>query len=34
VSQDMFREDLTPYEVPPEDDQLWQAAWTEIKAGA
>jgi spermidine/putrescine transport system substrate-binding protein len=34
VSQDMFREDLTPYELSPEDDQLWQAAWTEIKAGA
>lgn len=34
VSQDMFREDLTPYELRPEDDQLWQAAWTEIKAGA
>jgi spermidine/putrescine transport system substrate-binding protein len=34
VSQDMFREDLTPYELAPEDDQLWQAAWTEIKAGA
>ena len=34
VSQDMFREDLTPYELRPEVDQLWQAAWTEIKAGA
>jgi spermidine/putrescine transport system substrate-binding protein len=34
VSQDMFKEDLTPYELPPEVDQMWQAAWTEIKAGA
>ena len=30
VSQDMFAQDLTPYELPPEVDQLWQAAWTEI----
>jgi spermidine/putrescine transport system substrate-binding protein len=34
VSEEMFKQDLTPYELPPEVDQLWQAAWTEITAGA
>jgi spermidine/putrescine transport system substrate-binding protein len=34
VTEDMFKEDLTPYELPPEVDLLWQQAWTEIKAGA
>lgn len=33
VSEDMLTADLTPYERPPEDDQIWQAAWTEITAG-
>lgn len=30
VSEEMFEQDLTPYELSPEVDQLWQAAWTEI----
>jgi spermidine/putrescine transport system substrate-binding protein len=30
VSQEMFEQDLTPIELAPEVDQLWQAAWTEI----
>ncbi len=34
VTEDMFKKDLTPIEVTPEVDQMWQAAWTEIKAGA
>jgi spermidine/putrescine transport system substrate-binding protein len=34
VTEEMFKQDLTPYELPPETDQLWQAAWTEITAGA
>ena len=34
VSEEMFKQDLTPYELSPEVDQLWQAAWTEITAGA
>ncbi len=34
VSEEMFKQDLTPYELPPDVDQLWQAAWTEITAGA
>ena len=34
VTEQMFKQDLTPYELPPEVDQLWQAAWTEITAGA
>jgi spermidine/putrescine transport system substrate-binding protein len=34
VTEEMFKQDLTPYELPPEVDQLWQAAWTEITAGA
>jgi len=34
VTEDMFKKDLTPYELPPEVDQIWLDAWTEIKAGA
>ena len=34
VTEDMFKKDLTPYELPSEVDQMWLAAWTEIKAGA
>ena len=34
VTEDMFKQDLTPVELEPECDQLWQQAWTEIKAGA
>jgi spermidine/putrescine transport system substrate-binding protein len=34
VTEDMFKKDLTPYELPPEIDQIWLDAWTEIKAGA
>ena len=34
VTEDMFKTDLTPYELPPETDLLWQQAWTEITAGA
>jgi spermidine/putrescine transport system substrate-binding protein len=34
VTEDMFKKDLTPYELPPEVDQMWLDAWTEIKAGA
>jgi hypothetical protein len=30
----MFKVDLTPYELTPEVDQMWLAAWDEIKAGA
>jgi spermidine/putrescine transport system substrate-binding protein len=34
VTEEMFKKDLTPYELPPEVDQMWLDAWTEIKAGA
>jgi spermidine/putrescine transport system substrate-binding protein len=34
VTEDMFKQGLTPYELPPECDQIWLDAWTEIKAGA
>jgi spermidine/putrescine transport system substrate-binding protein len=34
VTEDMFKTDLTPYELPPDVDQLWLDAWDEIKAGA
>jgi spermidine/putrescine transport system substrate-binding protein len=34
VTEEMFKVDLTPYELPPEADQLWLDAWTEITAGA
>jgi spermidine/putrescine transport system substrate-binding protein len=34
VTEDMFKTDLTPYELAPECDLLWQNAWTEITAGA
>ena len=34
VTEEMFKKDLTPYELPPTVDQLWLDAWTEIKAGA
>ena len=33
VTEDMFKKDLTPIEVTPAVDQMWQAAWTEIQAG-
>jgi spermidine/putrescine transport system substrate-binding protein len=34
VTEDMFKTDLTPYELTPEVDQMWLDAWDEIKAGA
>jgi spermidine/putrescine transport system substrate-binding protein len=34
VTEDMFKTDLTPIELPPDCDQMWLAAWDEIKAGA
>ena len=34
VTEDMFKKDLTPYELTPTVDQMWLDAWTEIKAGA
>jgi spermidine/putrescine transport system substrate-binding protein len=34
VTEDMFKTDLTPIELPPDVDQIWLDAWTEIKAGA
>ncbi|HLB39106.1 MAG TPA: extracellular solute-binding protein, partial [Actinomycetota bacterium] len=34
VTEDMFKKDLTPVELPPSVDQLWLDAWAEIKAGA
>jgi spermidine/putrescine transport system substrate-binding protein len=34
VTEDMFKTDLTPVELPPELDSMWLEAWTEIKAGA
>jgi spermidine/putrescine transport system substrate-binding protein len=33
VTEDMFKTDLTPYELAPEVDQMWLDAWTEITAG-
>jgi spermidine/putrescine transport system substrate-binding protein len=32
VTEDMFKQGLTPYELPPECEQMWLDAWTEIKA--
>ncbi len=34
VTEEMFKTDLTPYELPPDVDQIWLDAWDEIKAGA
>jgi spermidine/putrescine transport system substrate-binding protein len=34
VTEEMFKQDLTPVELVPEVDQMWLDAWTEIKAGA
>jgi spermidine/putrescine transport system substrate-binding protein len=34
VTEDMFKKDLTPYELEPPVEQMWLDAWTEIKAGA
>jgi spermidine/putrescine transport system substrate-binding protein len=34
VTEEMFKKDLTPYELPSDIDQMWLDAWTEIKAGA
>jgi len=34
VTEDMFKTDLTPYELPADVDQMWLDAWAEIKAGA
>jgi len=34
VTEDMFKTDLTPIELAPDCDQMWLAAWDEIKAGA
>ena len=34
VTEEMFKKDLTPYELTPTVDQMWLDAWTEIKAGA
>ena len=34
VTEDMFKDDLTPVELAPDVDALWLEAWTEIKAGA
>jgi spermidine/putrescine transport system substrate-binding protein len=34
VTEDMFKVGLTPYELPTDCDQMWLAAWDEIKAGA
>ena len=34
VTEEMFKTDLTPYERPPDVDQIWLDAWAEIKAGA
>ncbi|MEP6757677.1 MAG: substrate-binding domain-containing protein [Actinomycetota bacterium] len=34
VTEDMFKKDLTPYELTPTVDQMWLDAWTEITAGA
>jgi spermidine/putrescine transport system substrate-binding protein len=34
VTEEMFKVDLTPYELPQDVDQMWLDAWTEIKAGA
>ena len=34
VTEEMFKLDLTPVELPPEVETMWLDAWTEIKAGA
>jgi spermidine/putrescine transport system substrate-binding protein len=34
VTEDMFKTDLTPIELTPDVEQMWLAAWDEIKAGA
>jgi spermidine/putrescine transport system substrate-binding protein len=34
VTEEMFKTDLTPVELPPDVDQMWLDAWDEIKAGA
>jgi spermidine/putrescine transport system substrate-binding protein len=34
VTEDMFKQGLTPYELPTACDQMWLAAWEEITAGA
>jgi len=34
VTEDMFKQGLTPYELPTDCDQMWLSAWDEIKAGA
>jgi spermidine/putrescine transport system substrate-binding protein len=34
VTEDMFKQGLTPIELTPDCDQMWLAAWDEIKAGA
>jgi spermidine/putrescine transport system substrate-binding protein len=34
VTEEMFKTDLTPVELPPDVDQIWLDAWAEIKAGA
>jgi spermidine/putrescine transport system substrate-binding protein len=34
VTEEMFKQDLTPVELVPTVDQMWLDAWTEIKAGA
>jgi len=33
VTEEMFKQDLTPVELSPEVDQLWLDAWREIQAG-
>jgi hypothetical protein len=33
VTEDMFKQDLTPVELLPSCDQMWLEAWTEITAG-
>jgi spermidine/putrescine transport system substrate-binding protein len=33
VTEEMFKQDLTPIELTPEVDQLWLDAWREIQAG-
>jgi spermidine/putrescine transport system substrate-binding protein len=34
VTEEMFKDDLTPIELAPDVDALWLEAWTEIQAGA
>ena len=34
VTEDMFKKDLTPYELTPTVDLEWQDAWTTITSGA